>query len=81
MIGTLLIGNCTNNSGNHGEFGVSVRANDGIHGQTEHIEGDAQSEPKEILIGKCIGLFNDFAAKQSQNRLHEDQIESHNDDV
>ena len=56
-------------------FGAAVGADDGIYRLTEHIEGDAESDPEEVLLGVLKGLLIDPPAKGGEQGLLEDQVE------
>ena len=69
------IGHRTQNRGAHGKPRAAVRANDGIHGLAEHIEGDAQRNPEKVFFGAGVSALIDLAAEHGQNRLHKDQVQ------
>ncbi len=61
--------------GGHGEFGAAVRADDGVHGLAEHIEGQAHGDPEEIALGLLEGLVIDPATKGREDAVGKDQVD------
>ena len=60
--------------GDHGEPGVSVRANDRVHSLPEHIERDAQRDIEEILLRVMESFFVNCAAEHSNNVVRKNEI-------
>lgn len=68
---------CPQRQGRHGKAGTAVGTDDGVHGLTEHIERDTQSDPKEIFFGKPESLIIDPGAKGVQDRHLEHKVDPH----
>lgn len=66
---------CARDGGAHGEFGTPVGADDRIHGLAEHVEGDAQRDPEEILPRAGEGLLVDPPAEQGEEHVHAQQVD------
>ena len=64
----------TGQGGGHGELRASVGADDGVHGLSEHVEGDAQGDPEEVLLGALHGALVDVAAEGVENRVGGQQV-------
>ena len=60
--------------GCHSELGAAVRADDGIHGLSEHIERNTQRNPEEIRLCLSKGLRIDPAAEGGEDGLLENQV-------
>lgn len=60
--------------GDHGEAGASVGTDNRVHALAEHIKGDAQCNPEEVLLRQPEGFFIDRTAEQRQQRFAEHQI-------
>ena len=61
--------------GYHGEAGSAAGPDDGVHGLTEHIEGDAQRDVEEILLRIAEGLGIDGAAEHGQDLIGKQQVQ------
>ena len=60
--------------GDHGELGVAVGADDGVHGLPEHIERDAQGDIEEVFLRVVEGLLIHRAAEHSNNVVRKNEI-------
>ena len=60
--------------GDHGKLGVAVRADDGVHGLSEHIERNAQRNIEEVFLRMMKGLLIDRAAEHGNNAVRKKQI-------
>ena len=60
--------------GNHGEFRVSVCADDGVHRLSEHIKRNAQRDIEEIFLRVTEGLFVDRAAEHGDDAVGKKEI-------
>ena len=58
----------------HGELGIAVGADDGVHGLPEHIKRDAQRDIEEILLRVVEGFRIDRAAEHSNNVVRKNEI-------
>ena len=70
------IDDCAQEGGDHGKLGIPVRPDDGVHGLPEHIEGNAQGDAEEILLGVVKGLLIDRAAEHGDDGVSKKQINS-----
>ena len=61
--------------GDHGELGVSVRADDGVHSLPEHIERDAQGDIEEVFLRVMESFFVNCAAEHSNNVVRKNEID------
>ena len=61
--------------GEHGEPGVAVRPDNGVHGLPEHIKRDAQRDIKEIFAGMAESLGVDGAAENADDGRGKRQIQ------
>ena len=60
--------------GDHGELGVAVCADNGVHGLPEHIERDAQRDIKEVFLRVVEGLLIHRAAEHGDDSVCENEV-------
>ena len=60
--------------GDHGELGIAVGADDGVHGLPEHIKQDAQRDIEEVLLRVAEGLLVHRAAEHGDDPVCKNEI-------
>lgn len=66
-------------SADHGKLRISVCTDDGIHGLTEHIEGDSQGNIEKVLLGMIKGLLIYGSAKHGNDLVGKKQVNGSQD--
>lgn len=60
--------------GDHGKARIAVRADDRIHRLPEHVERNAERDPKEVFLRQAEGLCIDLTAERREDRLGKGEI-------
>ena len=60
--------------GDHGELGIAVGTDDGVHGLPEHIERNAQRDIEEVLLRVAEGLLIHRAAEHGDDGVCENEV-------
>ena len=60
--------------GDHGELGIAVGADDGVHGLPKHIEWDAHGDVEEVFLRVVEGLLIHRAAEHGDDGVCENEV-------
>ena len=69
------IRDCARKCGRHREPGISVRADNGVHGLSEHVKWNPQRDVEKVFLRVMKGLRIDRAAEHGNDLRLEDQID------
>ena len=75
------VDNCARQSGEHGEFRIAVRTDDGIHGLPEHIKRNTNGNPEKILFRQRESFRIDAAAECCDDGVIENKITHRQNDA